>query len=136
MNTTLPEATNIYFIGIAGIGMSALAQLFFHQGKQVRGSDNGERPTTTILEAKGITIKKGYDASNLPDDTDLVVYTDAVGEQNPELMKARERRITTLSYFEALGEATLGKRTVAIAGTPFRGRPFTNCNSWEYNERF
>ncbi|MHB0865520.1 MAG: UDP-N-acetylmuramate--L-alanine ligase [Minisyncoccota bacterium] len=107
----------VYFIGIGGIGMSALAQMLASEGVLVSGSDRDASPVTELLEKKGIEVLIGQKAENVPADTELVVYSDAVGEDNPERARARELHIPQRSYFEMLGEVSKGKRTIAIAGT-------------------
>lgn len=115
--TSLSKYNNIYFIGIGGIGMSALAQLFKHQGKNVSGSDREESPVTQLLAHKDIAIHIGQEKNNIPANCDLVVYSDAVPEENPERQAARAQNIPELSYFEALGEISKKVRTIAVAGT-------------------
>jgi len=107
----------IYMIGIGGIGLSALAQYFAHEGIEVSGSDRDQSPTTKMLEAKGIRVIVGQQADNIPQDADLVVYSDAVPADSPERMRATELKIPQKSYFEALGEVALAKRTIAVSGT-------------------
>lgn len=107
----------IYMIGIGGIGMSALAQLYLASGAEVSGSDREESPVTKMLEAKGIRIIIGQTAENVPIDTALAVYSDAVPADHPERLRARELKMSELNYFQALGEAVAGMKVVAIAGT-------------------
>ena len=104
-------------IGIGGIGMSALAQYYQAQGAAVGGSDREASPTTAMLESKGITVAIGQKGDNVPADTTLVVYSDAVPPENAERARAAELGIRQISYFGGLGEAAEGKRVVAIAGT-------------------
>ena len=104
-------------IGIGGIGMSALAQLYFDQGYTVSGSDREESPTTTLLTKKGITVHLTQTGEYIQDNVSFAVYSEAVGEDNPERMKVKELGITEYSYFEALGEVTRTKRTIAVSGT-------------------
>ncbi|MFA6279136.1 MAG: Mur ligase domain-containing protein [Candidatus Paceibacterota bacterium] len=106
-----------YFIGIGGIGMSALAQMLQHDGVGVSGSDRSASPVTNLLESKGIKVIVGQKAENVPADAGMVIYSDAVSEDNPERVRAREFNIPQLSYFTMLGHVSLGKRTVAVAGT-------------------
>ena len=108
---------NIYMVGIGGIGMSALAQLFAHQGRAVSGSDREESPTTTLLSQKGITVTVGHDQCNIPAGTELLVYSDAVWSDNVERIRAKEMGIPEMSYFEALGLVSQDARTVAVTGT-------------------
>ncbi|MES2995167.1 MAG: Mur ligase domain-containing protein [Patescibacteria group bacterium] len=111
------EHKRAYFVGIGGIGMSALAQLLADRGVVVTGSDREESPVTEMLERKGISVLIGQKAENVPSDADVVIYSEAVWEDNPERMRAKELGIQQKSYFTALGEVSTGKRTIAIAGT-------------------
>ena len=106
-----------HFIGIGGIGMSALAQYFKDQDVVVTGSDREESPVTELLEKKGMRIVIGQKAENVPTGADMAVYSDAVPEDNLERARARELGIPQLSYFEMLGGVSKGKKTVAVAGT-------------------
>lgn len=106
-----------FFTGIGGIGMSALAQMLLAEGNIVSGSDREESPVTTMLEEKGIQVYIGQKAENLPEDLNLLVYSDAVPEDNPERAEALRRGIAQLSYFQVLGRVSSGKKTVAISGT-------------------
>ncbi|MCR4281155.1 MAG: Mur ligase domain-containing protein [Candidatus Kaiserbacteria bacterium] len=108
---------NIYMVGIGGIGMSALAQLLVHQGKNVSGSDREESPTTKLLAEKGVSVSIGHDSCLLPADAELLIYSDAVWPDNPERMRAKEMGIPELSYFEALGIVSKNMRTLAVTGT-------------------
>jgi UDP-N-acetylmuramate--alanine ligase len=103
-------------VGIGGIGMSALAQLLAARGTRVTGSDREESPTTQLLAKKGVVVSIGH-ASTLPEDTELVIYSDAVGADNAERQDARTKKIPQRSYFEILGEISKDMRTIAVAGT-------------------
>lgn len=107
----------IYFVGIGGIGMSGLARLLKSFGKEVRGSDSTASSTTAELEAEGIQVDIGHTPENLPEDTELVIYSEAIPPVNPELLKAKEFEIPMVTYFQALGEVTKDYRLIAIAGT-------------------
>lgn len=111
------EITRAYFIGIGGIGMSALAQLMKDHGVRVMGSDREESPVTELLHEKGIAVAIGQQEENLPADIDVVIYSEAVWDDNPERIEARRRAIPQMSYFTALGEVSKGKKTIAISGT-------------------
>lgn len=104
-------------IGIGGIGMSALAQLYAHMGVRVTGSDRGTSPVTDLLHTKDITVYIGHDAMHVSPETEVVVYSDAVPEDNPERVRARELGIRTTSYFQALGEATKEGTSIVVSGT-------------------
>ncbi len=97
--------------------MSALAQLMKDGGADVSGSDREASPTTELLSKKGISVRIGQAAGNVPADAELVVYSEAVWEDNPERERAKELGIRQRSYFAQLGEVSKGKRTIAVAGT-------------------
>lgn len=107
---------NIHMVGIGGIGMSALAQLLASRGSMVTGSDREESPTTKLLEEKGITVEIGHGVE-IPTETKLLIYSDAVQADNSERAKAREKGIPQISYFEMLGKISASMRTIAVAGT-------------------
>lgn len=111
------KGKKIHFVGIGGIGMSALAQMFLDHGASVTGSDRDISPVTELLETKGITVLTPQKTENVALDTDTLVYSDAVPEDNPERQEAARRGIPQLSYFAMLGEVSKGKKTVAVAGT-------------------
>ncbi len=104
-------------MGIGGIGLSALAQLFLHEGAEVTGSDRAEQPTTKMLMTKGINVFIGHDATHVPEDASMLVYSDAIPSDSPERIRGRELGIPELNYFEALGNMAEGKQVVAISGT-------------------
>jgi len=112
---TFPK--RIHCIGIGGIGISALAQLLVHDGSVVTGSDRSTSVVTELLERKGIKVFIGSDASNITRDTELVIYSAAVPDENKELSKAREINIPLMNYFEALGQVSQNKKTIAVSGT-------------------
>jgi len=107
----------IHFIGIGGIGISAIARMYLAEGKEVSGSDRSESVITKELAANGAKIFYGHDAKNIPVDCDLVIYTIAVDGTNPEFAEAQKRGIRMQSYPQALGELTTKKKTIAISGT-------------------
>ena len=111
------KGKKVYIVGIGGIGNSALAQHFKHEGAEVLGSDRSEQPTTKMLEAAGITVLIGHRAAHVPEDASMLVYSVAIPTDNPERVRARELGIPELTYFEALGKASKGKRVIAVAGT-------------------
>jgi len=109
---------NIHFIGIGGIGVSALAK--YHKAKKhrVTGSDLTKSEITEALKKQGIKIKIGpHKARNLPKDANLVIYSPAVQEANPEFKQAKKQKSLLLSYPEALGELTKEYYTIAVSGT-------------------
>ena len=85
---------SVYFIGIGGVSMSGLAQILNQEGKNVSGSDMKESDATNKLKSLGIKVNIGHKAENITDGIDLVVYTAAVKEDNPELLEAEKKRHT------------------------------------------
>jgi len=107
----------VHFIGIGGIGMSALARWFLAQNWLVTGSDAIKSSITQELAKDGIKIKIGHKKTNLSQNTDLVVHTSAIPGDNPELQLAISRGIKIEKYAEALGNLTKQYKTIAIAGS-------------------
>ncbi|TDJ87683.1 UDP-N-acetylmuramate--L-alanine ligase [Campylobacter volucris] len=105
----------IHFIGIGGIGISALARFLKEQGFEISGSDIKESKTTKELEKEGINIKIPHHKDNVKN-VDLVVYSAAIKEDNEELLSAKEQNISTLSRKEALPMILKDKRVFAVAG--------------------
>ncbi len=113
----ITKAKKIHFIGIGGIGISTLAQIFNDQGKKITGSDIEDSDHIKQMKKAKIKISIGHKASNLTPNTNLVVHSYAIEEDNPELLKAKKLKIPTLTYPEALGQFTKNYKTIAITGT-------------------
>jgi UDP-N-acetylmuramate--alanine ligase len=113
----LRDYKHVHCVGIGGIGLSAIARYFQAQGATVSGSDGSTSRITEDLEHEGMMVYRGHNAAHLPEKLDLVVYTIAVSENNPELLAARARGVTCFSYPEALGVLTKEYTTIAICGT-------------------
>lgn len=109
---------HIYFLGIGGISMSGLAEILLSKGMTVSGSDMKESPNVEHLRRLGISVKIGHHAQNITDDIDLLVYTAAVKQDNPELIEAKKRNITIIDRAELLGHVMRDyPRSVAVSGT-------------------
>ena len=110
---------NIYFIGIGGIGMSAIARFCKFKGCRVSGYDRTPSDLTRQLEAEGIPVHYNDDSAMLPEDREntLVVYTPAVPGDFGELAYAREKGYEVIKRSRMLGELTRGERCLAVAGT-------------------
>jgi len=113
--------TNYHLLGIGGIGLSAIARMLALQGKKVSGSDSAKSEITDDLEKLGVKIYIGQKAENVPRDTEVVIYTIAIRDDNPEMIQARkiesERGVVCVSYPEALGKLSKNMFTIAISGT-------------------
>ena len=108
----------IYFIGIGGIGISALAKYYLKKGNEVFGSDVSGNDIIEKLLKEGCHINIGpQKKENLTENLDLVIYTPAVNERNEEFTEAKRRGIKLLSYPEALGEFSNNLFTLAVSGT-------------------
>jgi len=113
----IDKIEKIHFIGIGGIGVSAIARMFLARGVEVSGSDTEESEITKELTDMGAQISYGHRAENLADNTDLVVYTIAIDKDNPEFLKAKELGIEARTYSQMLGIISEGYYTVAVSGT-------------------
>lgn len=108
---------NYYFLGIGGIGMSALARFFKQRGDVVSGYDRTESPLTRQLVEEGIAVHYSDNPSLIPDNIDLVVYTPAVPVDTAEFQYLAEKGVPMQKRSQVLGELTRGKKCVAVAGT-------------------
>ncbi|MDQ3014286.1 MAG: UDP-N-acetylmuramate--L-alanine ligase [bacterium] len=117
MEIDFTKYKKVYFIGIGGIGVSALARMMMLEGKDVSGSDRSPSEITTELLKEGATIFYEQKAENINSLIELVIYTVAIPEDNPELVKARELGIPAITYPQALGVISSHKYTIAVAGT-------------------
>ena len=113
----LKNIHNIYFIGIGGIGMSALARYFRFQGKSVSGYDKTETVLTKMLMEEGIPISYIDDLSTIPKDVQLVVYTPAIPKDHKGLNYYREHGYDLMKRSEVLGLITEDSLNICVAGT-------------------
>jgi len=108
----------IHFIGVGGIGISALAKYYIEKGHEVSGSDLVSSEITQALEKKGAKVFIGeHKGDNLSEDIDLLIYSPAVKSDNSEIKKAEQLEIKIQSYPEALGDLTKKYFTIAVSGT-------------------
>ncbi len=108
---------HLYFVGIGGIGMSALARYFNRSGAIVSGYDRVRTPLTAALEAEGIQIHYTDNPDQLPQHIDLAIYTPAVPNDMLEMAEIRRRGIALKKRAEVLEEITEGSKVIAVAGT-------------------
>ena len=106
----------LHFIGIGGAGMSGLARIALSHGAQVSGSDTKDSSVVTGLRALGAEIAIGHSATNLQN-PDLVIFSSAIALSNPELQRANELKIVTMTRAECLALLMSGSRSIAVAGT-------------------
>jgi len=118
MNDTLTRAIpkRVHLVGVGGIHMSGIARILRARGHDVSGSDLVFSPVTETVAGLGVTVHEGHAAANI-DDAELVVYTSAASEDNPELAEARQRGIPTIKRGEMVARLAEGKKVIAIAGS-------------------
>jgi len=105
----------VYFIGIGGIGLSNIAFIYLKKGWQVSGSDLKESEITKALQKKGVKIFIGHRSANLQK-SDLVIYSEAIPVNNPELQKAKRLGVKCLAGSQAINQLSKNYFTIAIAG--------------------
>ncbi|MBE6346117.1 MAG: UDP-N-acetylmuramate--L-alanine ligase [Lentimicrobiaceae bacterium] len=108
---------NIYFLGIGGIGMSALARYYHRKGNKVSGYDKTPSPLTKRLEEEGIAIHYEDNPNLIPDDINMVIITPAIPSDSLELNYLREKGIKMMKRSEVLGEISNHNKSVAVSGT-------------------
>ncbi len=106
----------VHFVGIAGAGMSGIAEVLVNQGFEVSGSDIAENRTTRYLRGLGATVFREHEAHQV-EGADVLVMSSAVSEDNPEVQAARELRIPVVPRAEMLAELMRFRRGIAVAGT-------------------
>ena len=97
----------IHIVGIGGIGLSAIARVLLARGVRVSGSDQTASPLTDELARLGARISIGHRAENVGE-TDLVLVTSAVADENPEIVAARRRGIRIVGRYDFFAELTAG----------------------------
>jgi len=125
----LTKIRKVHFTGIGGIGMSALARMLLHDGKVVSGSDREYSQILENLRMSGVVVFEGHDAKNVTDSVDLLIYSQAIPEDNAERKRARALGIPTRSYAELLGILSEHRYTIAVSGS--HGKTTTTAMVWE-----
>src|SRR4051812_15607377 len=117
MNDEIKKIRSVYFIGIGGIGMSALARFFHSNGIRVSGYDRSETGLIKELEAEGIEIHFDENVETIPKDVDIVVYTPAVPRDHKELVFYRQNGYKVLKRSDVLQMITKSSFNICVAGT-------------------
>src|SRR5918998_1610862 len=107
----------VHFIGIGGIGMSAIAEIMLRIGYKVQGSDAKASANVERLQKLGVEVFIGHDAANVRDGVSAVVFSTAVKPDNPEMQAARERGLPLVGRAEMLAELMRLLFSVGVAGT-------------------
>ena len=119
----LRDYKHIHFLGIGGIGVSAIAEIMKDRGVVVSGSDMKESTVTQHLVSKGIRVYIGHDAANV-EDADLIVYSNAVSMDNPEILRAKALGLPVIPRAEALG-MLMDEYPVSVAVSGTHGKTTT-----------
>ncbi len=117
MNDEIKKIRSVYFIGIGGIGMSALARFFHSKGSRVGGYDRSETELIKELEAEGIAIHFDENIETIPKDVDLVVYTPAVPKDHKELIFYQQNGYKVAKRSDVLQMITKSSFNICVAGT-------------------
>ena len=107
---------HVHFVGIGGAGMSGIASVLIDQGYSVSGSDQVESMATRTLSQKGAQVWLGHDADYVKG-ADVVVVSNAVGSDNPEVVTATKQGIPVVPRAQMLGELMRFRNGIAVAGT-------------------
>ena len=110
------DGKRVHFVGIGGVGMSAIARVLLAMGDQVSGSDLKTTPTLDKLRALGAVVHLGHASENVKG-ADAVVISSAIPADNPEVIAARAKGIPVLARAEMLARIMADKRGVAVSGT-------------------
>ncbi len=119
IRTIIPEMRRvkcIHFIGIGGAGMSGIAEVLLNEGYHISGSDIAENPVTRHLQDKGAQVFIGHHADNV-EQASVVVVSTAINHENPEILRAKEKRIPIVRRAEMLAELMRFRHGIAVAGT-------------------
>ncbi|MFI3294530.1 MAG: UDP-N-acetylmuramate--L-alanine ligase [Rikenellaceae bacterium] len=130
------QSKRVYFVGVGGIGMSALARFFLHQGFQVAGYDRTHSPLIGKLEEAGIVVTLEDQAEAIPSDFQgadtLVIYTPAIPTSHPQLAYFAAQGNRIIKRSQALGELTANSYLEAVAGT--HGKSSTSTMAAWFNQ--
>jgi UDP-N-acetylmuramate--alanine ligase len=110
------DIKNIHFVGIGGIGMSAMAEILAVEGVTVSGCDLKRSAATDLLKSRGIDVRFGHDPAHV-EGNDLIVVTAAVRGESPEVDAARVQGVRIMKRSELLGAIVNQKRAIGVAGT-------------------
>ena len=117
-NFDIKKYKNVYFIGIGGVSMSAIALILKNSGFFVSGSDRTEGELVKKLKENGVKVNIGHNKENINDDIELIVYSKAIHDDNEEIIEAKRRKIALASRSEVLGSIMDDfKININVAGT-------------------
>lgn len=116
MDHLLERAKHVHFVGIGGIGLSAIARVLYARGYRVSGSDARQTALTEELDSLGMTVSIGHRKEHVQG-ADLIIASSAVHPDNPEILAGQQAGIPVAKRAEILGEMMAGKIGIAVAGT-------------------
>jgi UDP-N-acetylmuramate--alanine ligase len=117
-NLNVSQLKKVFFYGIGGIGISAIARMMIEEGKTVVGQDTKDSENIELLRGLGAEVTVGQDIQAIPEDTDLIVYSRAIEVLEPEFLKEiKALTIPSLVYPEMLGLVSKDKYTIAVSGS-------------------
>ena len=135
INEMLRECNSIFFCGIGGINMSSLAHISLVNGMRVGGSDRTPSTLTERLEAEGVRIYYSHSAENV-ESYDAFVYTVAIGEDNPEYVRAQERGIPVISRADYMGYLMTGyEKRIGVSGMHGKSTATSMCANMLMNAK-
>ncbi len=135
INEMLRECNSIFFCGIGGINMSSLAHISLVNGMRVGGSDRTPSTLTERLEAEGVSIYYSHSAENV-ESYDAFVYTVAIGEDNPEYVRAQERGIPVISRADYMGYLMTGyDKRIGVSGMHGKSTATSMCANMLMNAK-
>ncbi|NQU74607.1 MAG: UDP-N-acetylmuramate--L-alanine ligase, partial [Candidatus Omnitrophica bacterium] len=112
----LSKVKNIHFIEIGGIGMSSLALILLDRGFHISGSDLRQSDLTEKIKKKGGRVFIGHQPSNIPETTELVVYSSSIPNNNPEIIKAKRKKLPLVHRADVVAELLNSKLGIAVTG--------------------
>nr|WP_246798722.1 UDP-N-acetylmuramate--L-alanine ligase [Deferribacter autotrophicus] len=116
MHKLFGKVRKVHFIGIGGIGMSGIAEVLHNLGLEVTGSDLNDGANVKRLRELGIKVFIGHTKENIKD-ADVVVYSSAVRDDNPEILAAKDMHLPVIKRGEMLAELTRLKRSITVSGS-------------------
>lgn len=105
-----------HFIGVGGIGMSALARLLLQKGQNVQGTDQQDTPLISELQKEGVQIQIGHNEAHLGQAT-TVVYSSAIDENNPEILRAKLNQLNIIHRSDLLSKLMTEQKSLLVTGT-------------------
>jgi len=116
-SSILEKIKKAHFVGIGGIGMSAIAQILLKRGITISGSDVSDTPLIRKLRRMGASVSIGHARKNVPDNVNMVVYSSCIPLGNPELEAARVLKAPIVPRGQVLAELINSKKSIAVAGS-------------------